>query len=60
MGVELGTKREQQGLVARESHPMRFPRMPPNLRNQALFIVGTGHEPTIALEHLFHDSSPRP
>ena len=57
MELEFGAKCEQQGLIAREIHSMRFPRMTPNLTEEAVLIVRTGSEAAIALKHHFHDLS---
>jgi hypothetical protein len=36
---------------------MRFPRVPPDLAHEAVFVLGTSLEPAIAVKHLLHGSS---
>lgn len=59
MAIQASAKDEEEGLIARERHPMRLPGMSAHLRHEALFVLGTSLESAIALKHLVHDSSAR-
>ena len=55
--AKLGLEGEQQCLVVREGHSVRFPGMALDLCDE-LFLVGrTGFEPAVAMQNLVHDSS---
>jgi hypothetical protein len=55
----LGAEREQRGLVQRELHAVRLPRVPANLFDEAFLVVGAGFEPAVALKDAAHDFSRR-
>jgi hypothetical protein len=54
----LGAKGEQQRLVVRERHAVRIPRVPLDFRDELVLVLRASHEPTVAMNGLFHDFLP--
>ena len=53
--AKLGLEGEQQCLVVRKGHSVRFPGMALDLCDE-LFLVGrAGFEPAVAMQNLVHD-----
>ena len=55
--AKLGLEREQQCLVVREGHSVRFPGMALDLCAELILVRRTGFEPAVAMQNLVHDSS---
>ena len=53
--AKLGLEREQQCLVVREGHSVRFPGMALDLRDELFLVRRTGFEPAVAMQNLVHD-----
>jgi hypothetical protein len=57
--VQLGAKGEQQRLVVRERHAVGLRRVPPDLGDERVLVLGASFEPAVAMNDLVHDSSRR-
>ena len=53
--AKLGLEREQQGLVVREGHSVRFPGMALDLCDELFLVCCAGFEPAVAMQNLVHD-----
>jgi len=53
--AKLGLEREQQCLVVREGHSVRFPGMALDLRDELFLVRRTSVEPAVAMQNLVHD-----
>ena len=53
--AKLGLEGEQQCLVVREGHSVRFPGMALDLRDEPFLVRRTGFEPAVAMQNLVHD-----
>jgi hypothetical protein len=52
--VELGAKCQQQRLVGRERHAVRFPSVSLDCTDERVLLLGTSLESAIALKHPLH------
>ena len=58
--IQFDAEGEHQCLVVRERHPVRLPSVSTDDLDELVLVVGAGLEPAVAMNHLVHDSSPRP
>lgn len=59
MLAEFGLEGEQQCVVVREGHPVRFPGMALDLCDEPFLVRRTGYEPAVAMQNPVHDSRGR-
>jgi hypothetical protein len=59
MLFQFGPEDEQDGVLVRERHAVRLPRVALYLDDEPLLVAGAGFEPAVTQQHPVHYSSRR-